>query len=640
MEPYRSLSSGATEVAQAILGHQSEDGFFGRWYTVNEHTGTLQLADALMEAHHTFATEGAVEAAGRSLGYFYDHVAPRGASDRLPAHDPFVTPRVDTPAAIRPDSAVPMIFGYRYFYALRAFPGYSAITGDARAAEYAERVFRECDVLDPCENYDGVTGNFHVLIHLYRGLLSLWQQTGGSEILDKVVTFRDWAAAREWVSGGIQEWLIADEEAIRAQSGLEDRDEQFFSGEKLGRDRIDECCTVADWMMLNFELSSATGDLRYADAGSHVLEDHLRFGQAENGGWCGHRSLWGDNGSVWDCCCSHHGPRSLAEALRYAVVVRNDEALVGFYAPLDTRVSTATGTIHLIVDPEVDGRAASITVGPRARGRTAVVFRRPKWSRHLCVDGQSAETDELRLVREWEPGQVLHLRFEPEIRVVEIPGRPGMGERETRAAVMVGQQTRAIRESALGDFGVTDRRIEIGVDENESRRRITLHLPSTVERLITYHHADARSAGGSGCLFRVRVGGELIYESTGRGYVEVATDAGGEISLEIEDPSEAGDPSAGRWIATRALTSDGSITFLGACESSGSVPVRRLFISRAQGDDGGTLEVTDAAGRTRRVPSVALADLPAELEDPGYDLGDVGMPLLRDEPFRVILPLR
>ena len=118
-------------------------------------------------------------------------------------------------------------------------------------------------------------------------------------MLQKTVSFWEWIRdTKAHVSGGVQEWLIAGESS--GEPTTEDRDELFFSGEKEGRDKIDETCTVSDWMMLGMELYQATGEGRYLDAAEQIFFNHQLFDFASNGGWCGHRSLWGDAGCVWD----------------------------------------------------------------------------------------------------------------------------------------------------------------------------------------------------------------------------------------------------------------------------------------------------------------------------------------------------
>lgn len=641
MPDYRQLDSGILDVAERIIAYQSPDGFFGKNYIVNEYTGTLQIADALLSVYDTFSHEPSLESAVRALDFFYSHVLPAGQGTIEPEADPFAAPKVKQKTKILPDAAVPMIFGYRYFFGLRAFSRYFEITGDRGGLDYVSSVYSACDALGPCDDYDRVTGNLHVLLHIYRGLLASWHCTQDADVLATVIGFWEWVSeTKAWISGGIQEWLIA---TAPSDSTIEDRDALFYTGEKQGRDKIDETCTVADWMMLSFDLYAATGEGRFLDAGERSLVDHLGFDFAANGGWCGHRGLWGDTGSVWDCCCSHHGPRCLVDALRHAVVSDGDDVVVNLYVPLQTRVETANGIVDLTIDPQPDGSGATLTFGEHTRGAFPVRLRCPEWSNAVNVDGRTAERgDHLLLSTGWTPGKKIEVRFNARNGLQVSTGGPGIcigSSGRAAAALRHGPYTYALRDDDLGDFGLTTEKVRLTLTSSGETRKLHLRLPENTDALITHHD------GVFPLEFSIYVDNKLVYAGQRRSFVEVPLADVETVVLETNSDDPNVSSARGRWHNCRVLTADGNVTFLDLTKD-GDQSLREVYFrgedmppAEWHPDGSVTAEICDKAGSTKPVRLVPLVQLENELEDPDYDLASTVLPFLKPVAFRAFLPL-
>lgn len=656
MPQFQGLDSGIMDVVERLIEFQSANGFFGRNYTQSEYGGTLQIANALLEVNQTFGHPAALASATKAIAFFMGNVSPRhGANVRPKLNNTYIPPEAGR-SRIRPDTLVPMNQGYRWFFSIDVFARYYDLTGDREALAYARAVFEQVDALNPCQEYGAITGNFHVLIHIYRGLLELWRRTGDGDILLKTVSFWEWIRdTKAHISGGVQEWLIAGEEMD--QPTIEDRDELFFSGEKEGRDKIDETCTVSDWMMLSLELYGATGEGRFLDMAEEIFCNHQLFDFASNGGWCGHRSLWGDAGCVWDFCCSHHGPRCLVDSLRYGVTAEGDRAEVNLYVPLETQVDTSGGRANLIVEPTSDMGAALISCGQTTEGRFKVRLRCPPWSEEIAAEGASRLPDgSLEFERQWRPGMSMRVEFRPRRGLDVRSGGAGItigSAGNPVGALRSGPWVYALREEDLGEFGLQTERVEVETDQEDGVSRTVLRLPAAADRLIAVHSNAALAPGSAGISFRVYLGDDLAYDSgtykalSFSNFVELPLEGARTVALEVRSAVGGVPLDLGRWRDVRIVTSDGNVTFLdGAVRSGGgSVALRNIHFDgerssiQALTDGRVRAAVYSCEGEEWRVTFDKLPAMGNEVEDPDYDQMGIGAVQLKPAPFRVWLPI-
>ncbi|MCY4116150.1 MAG: glycoside hydrolase family 127 protein [Caldilineaceae bacterium] len=657
MPQFRALDSGIMGVVDRLIEFQSANGFFGRNYTQSEYCGTLQIANALLETNQTFGHPAALASATRAIAFFMQNVSPsHGAKVRPKLNNTYVPPEAGR-SRIRPDTLVPMNQGYRWFFSLDVFARYYDLSGERDALAYARAVFEQVDALKPCQEYGAITGNFHVLIHIYRGLLELWRRRGDGDILQKAVEFWEWIRdTKAHISGGVQEWLIAGEEMDRPE--IEDRDDLFFSGEKEGRDKIDETCTVSDWMMLSFELYGATGEGRFLDMAEEIFCNHQLFDFASNGGWCGHRSFWGDAGCVWDFCCSHHGPRCLVDALRYCVTAEGERADVNLYVPLETQIDTQGGRAHLIVEPASDMGVAVIRCGDATEGRFKLRLRCPPWSEAIAVEGADRRSDgSLEVERLWRPGMRVQVEFKPRRGLEVRRGGPGItigSAGNPVGALRSGPWVYALREERLGAFGLQSEAVAIGTTREEGVLRTVLELPAEADRLIAVHSNAALAPGSAGIAFRVYLGDDLAYDSgtykalSFSNFVELPLNGARRVALEVRSPGGGVALELGRWRDVRIVTGDGNVTFLdGAVRAGGgSAPVRQIYFdverSSLQPLPDGRVRaaVYSCEGEQAMFVFEKLPAMGNEVEDPDYDQTGIGAVQLKPAPFRVWLPVR
>ena len=67
--------------------------------------------------------------------------------------------------------------------------------------------------------------------------------------------------------------------------------------------------------------------MRYLELAERTLVNQIPFVQAANGAFCYLRGLQNRSGAAFDVCCSHHAPRALWEAMRYAFTTEPGLAL-------------------------------------------------------------------------------------------------------------------------------------------------------------------------------------------------------------------------------------------------------------------------------------------------------------------------
>jgi DUF1680 family protein len=138
-------------------------------------------------------------------------------------------------------------------------------------------------------------------------------------VLDLHTYFRDEIM---WISGGIPEFLQIP--------------------------HLNETCSDVDWLRLNLQLWKTTGRQEYFEIAENILLNQLYFDQEDEGGFCFWRGLQGHMGATFDACCSHHGARALAEAMRYIYTV-------------EPGVLQANLFLEGTARPDIDGHETAIT---------------------------------------------------------------------------------------------------------------------------------------------------------------------------------------------------------------------------------------------------------------------------------------
>jgi DUF1680 family protein len=256
-----------------------------------------------------------------------------------------------------------------------------------------------------------------------RGLLDLYELTGESRYFSPVLALHDYICRNTLsLAGGV--------------------------GFYFNRPEENEACADADWLRLNLQLWRLTGDTRYLELAERTLVNQIPFSQAANGAFCYLRGLQNRSGAAFDVCCSHHAPRALWEAMRYAITTEPDLLSVNLIIDGSAVLAVAEREITLssrtsVTDETLVLEIELTTVAP---AHFAIRVRVPEWAGRadLAVNGQPVGAAELTgfvyIEQRWNDGDRLSARFPLRARVLR---GHRLGEhviRADEAAVMLGPQ--------------------------------------------------------------------------------------------------------------------------------------------------------------------------------------------------------
>ncbi len=195
-----------------------------------------------------------------------------------------------------------------YSNAMEGMVGLARLTGEARFLAFSRHMAETSVVFLGIRYSDEVAGNgrrtpcagqVHCQLTTARGLLDLYELTAEESYLEPVIQMQKYITEELlWVTGGIGFYYFRPEE--------------------------NETCADADWLRLNLQLWRLTGEAQYMHLAERILLNQLYFNQTDNGGFCYLRGLQNRAGSVFDACCSHHGPRAFYEILK--TIYTNDDA--------------------------------------------------------------------------------------------------------------------------------------------------------------------------------------------------------------------------------------------------------------------------------------------------------------------------
>ena len=240
-------------------------------------------------------------------------------------------------------------------------------------------------------------GQVHCQLSTARGLLDLYELTGEERYLQPVLQLHKYITDELlWVTGGIGFYYFRPEE--------------------------NETCADADWLRLNLQLWRLTGEVNYMHLAEHILLNQLYFNQADNGGFCYLRGLQNRAGSVFDACCSHHGPRALYEVLRTNYTSDSSGLWINLFTagvaqmevngrPVAVKTTLKTAPDHLLFGIEIDSSPAE--------GLTTctIHLRIPEWAKTavFSLNGQTAtwpvENGYARITRDWQDGDRLEVNL-------------------------------------------------------------------------------------------------------------------------------------------------------------------------------------------------------------------------------------
>lgn len=372
------------ELLRTVAGYQQPDGHFGRevdWSKPIDDAPDCRNADravrmpifwghsrllmGLIEAHATFGDPKMLEAA-KKLGDFYVNTA-----------DLYLDPNREE--LYKTTGTYSTAYVTCYFPALEGLVRLAQATGDERYLRHAERMaefFKRVDHL-PLDHSHGNLLSYH-------GIMLLYEATGKKEYLDRAVA--RWEEAMQggyiWLTGGVGEQFRVCSE-------------------------VDEGCSEADWLRLNFDLWRATGQTRFLDAAERHLENHYAMNRMPNGGYGHHWFLCDTEGplvmtpksveAVW--CCTFHGLLGMHALRGHAVVGTDRGVFVNLPIDVAAPVSWKGQPWKVLVErlPDAEGViACRIRLeGAEEASPPPVFLRRPGWAETVRVtdpQGQPVET--------------------------------------------------------------------------------------------------------------------------------------------------------------------------------------------------------------------------------------------------------
>jgi len=226
-------------VAEVVLPLQTGHGNFGPELPLDQTDARLISGNAfalrgLMDAYEDTGEERFLEA-GRRLGRYFEATFEtwKEKGEGGPVHE-------------------------FYGHCLDGLVKLYELGGDPWALDLAERIGARA----------GRTSHTHHSLSLYRGVIDLFRVTGDTRLLDKAADYLKWCRECRIVTGGLPENMPS-----------------YYQ---------DEGCALADYLVVNLMMFSATGKDEFLDDAEHVLVNHFFMNQFHTGGF-GHR-LFGREG--------------------------------------------------------------------------------------------------------------------------------------------------------------------------------------------------------------------------------------------------------------------------------------------------------------------------------------------------------
>jgi DUF1680 family protein len=245
-------------------------------------------------------------------------------------------------------------------------------------------------------------GQVHCQLTTARGLLDLYELSSEERFLRPVLVLHDYICRNTLsIAGGV--------------------------GFYFNRPEENEACADADWLRLNLQLWRLTGEIRFLELAEQTLVNQLPFVQAGNGAFCYLRGLQNRSGAAFDVCCSHHAPRALWEAMRYAFTTEPGVVSVNLF--LDASANLVMGGDELTVTSQshVEGDAFVVDLDVACPSPATFAFRLrvPEWAGEavLAVNGRAVKRalrpGFVTVERDWCDGDRLSMRMPHRVRIAQ-----------------------------------------------------------------------------------------------------------------------------------------------------------------------------------------------------------------------------
>jgi len=318
------------------------------------------------------------------------------------------------------------------------------ITGEKRFLDYALWIAAQggsgagniytsiCRGVPPCKL---ANGKAYEMMSCFEGLAELYRETGNPDYRESVLAF--YRAVRN------------QEIFITGVGGLKDGWGEFWDNGKIKQTQFNvgslgETCVTTTWIKFCGQVLRLTGDSTVADEMERTLYNGMLGAMFPDGSWWMHRNptpLAGPSSKnragdqikgYGEDCCLAQGPMGLAMAPWMAVMQDARGPVINLYEPAEVSVALGDGTsVELSIKGNypVSGDV-SVAVNPAKKSGFPIKLRIPGWSNktHVAVNGQDYEGvpgTYLCLERNWNPGDVIKIKFDMRIQVNEAPDGGG-----------------------------------------------------------------------------------------------------------------------------------------------------------------------------------------------------------------------
>jgi DUF1680 family protein len=360
----------------------------------------------------------------------------------------------------------------------------------------------------PFRDLDEIVGHAVRAVYLNAGVADLYAETGETALLD--------ALHRLWQSMTLRKMYVS--------GGIGSR----YEGESFGEDyelpnalAYTETCAAIGSIMWNWRMLLIEGDARYADLLERTLYNAMLPGISLDGETYFYQNPLSDEGShrrqTWfgTACCPPNVARTLASLPGYLYGASDEGVWVHLYAASAARIPLADGRL---VELRQDTRYpwnGEIAIEVGGEGEFSLMLRIPAW----CDEGATLSINGSRWLgslvpggyaevrRDWQPGDMVHLRLPMPVRRVE--SHPHVAENTGRVALMRGPLLYAIEQIDNPDTALDD--VELP-DAASFRADFRPDLLGGVVVLTTDASAHAPDDSWATALYRTAESGERVVD--------------------------------------------------------------------------------------------------------------------------------
>ena len=322
-------------------------------------------------------------------------------------------------------------------------------------------------------------GKAYEMMSCFEGLAELYRESGTADQKESVLAF--YRAVRN------------QEIFITGVGGLKDGWGEFWDNGKIKQAQFNvgslgETCVTTTWIKFCGQVLRLTGDSTVVDEMERTLYNGILGAMLPDGSWWMHRNptpLAGPSSKnragdqikgYGEDCCLAQGPMGLAMAPWVAVMQDDRGPIINLYEAAEASIPLADkSSVILSIEGNypVSGDV-SIAVNPAKSGKFPVKLRMPGWSTktHVTVNGQAYEGvpgTYLRIDRDWNPGDVIKIKFDMHIQINEAPDGCG------RVALTYGPVVLA-QDSRIGkvDAPISTDKLDACVIERNPRKDMSM----------------------------------------------------------------------------------------------------------------------------------------------------------------------